>query len=308
MDTVVIRQKDAAAPLTQESAPSAQHVKLAVVIPAYNEEGAIKDTVLKVREALEGQPYSYEIVVVNDGSTDGTLAAAQASGARVIDSVVNGGYGSALKTGIAASSSDYVAIIDADGTYPADQLARMFEIAQGVDMVVGDRGAAMKNVPFIRRPAKWMLNALANYLAERRIPDLNSGMRVFRRSALLPFVPLLPSGFSFTTTITMCMLSTHSRVAYTPIAYGKRVGTSKIRPQDLFKFVLLVLRICMLFNPLRIFLPLGAVLFVIGAAKAVYDMFLMNLSESAVFAMLAAIIIWSLGLIADMISRLHLRP
>src|SRR5690606_6864230 len=152
--------------------------------------GAIKDTVLKVREALEGQPYSYEIVVVNDGSTDGTLAAAQASGARVIDSVVNGGYGSALKTGIAASSSDYVAIIDADGTYPADQLPRMFEIAQGVDMVVGDRGAAMKNVPFIRRPAKWMLNALANYLAERRIPDLNSGMRVFRRSALLPFVPL----------------------------------------------------------------------------------------------------------------------
>jgi glycosyltransferase involved in cell wall biosynthesis len=306
MDTVVIRQGDNAS--SAPTAVSENHVKLAVVIPAYNEEHAIRGTISKLREALQNEPYSSEIVVVNDGSTDGTLAAAQASGARIIDSVVNGGYGSALKTGIAASSSDYVAIIDADGTYPAEQLPRMFEIAQGVDMVVGDRGAAMRNVPLLRRPAKWMLNALANYLAERRIPDLNSGMRVFRRAALTPFIPLLPSGFSFTTTITMCMLSTQARVAYTPIAYGKRIGSSKIRPQDLFKFVLLVLRICMLFNPLRIFLPLGALLFALGAAKGVYDMFQMNLSESAIFAMLAAIIVWSLGLIADMISRLHLRP
>jgi glycosyltransferase involved in cell wall biosynthesis len=308
MDSVVVRQRSETLPAAADAAATTAHVKLAVVIPAYNEERAIHETVVKVRDALQDQPYSWEVVIVNDGSTDGTLAAAQSSGARVIDSVVNGGYGSALKAGITASSSDYVAIIDADGTYPAEQLPRMCEIAQGVDMVVGDRGAAMKNVPLLRRPAKWFLNSLANYLAERRIPDLNSGMRIFRRSALLPFVPLLPSGFSFTTTITMCMLSTHARVAYVPIAYGKRIGSSKIKPQDLFRFVLLVLRICMLFNPLRIFLPLGAVLFAIGAVKAVYDVFLMNLSESAVFAMLAAIIVWSLGLIADMISRLHLRP
>lgn len=296
--------------MTAHKPGQAKHVTLSVVIPAYNEEGGIKRTIERVRETLSAQPYDFDIIVVDDGSTDNTLAVARETGVRVIESSVNRGYGATLKTGIAAGSSDYVAIIDADGTYPAEDLPRMLDIArdQEADMVVGDRGAAMKNVPLIRRPAKWMLNSLANYLAQRKIPDLNSGLRVFKRNALTPFIPLLPSGFSFTTTITMCMLSTEHNVAYTPITYGKRIGSSKIRPSDFFNFILLVLRVIMLFNPLRVFLPLGAILFALGVAKSIYDFFLMNLSESAIFALLAAILVWSLGLIADQISRLHLRP
>ncbi len=305
MDTITPDRQSLA-----REAPDAppRHVTLSVVIPAYNEENGIEGAVARVFAALRDQPFTWDVIVVNDGSTDNTLGAARRSGARVINSLVNNGYGATLKLGIAAGSSDYVAIIDADGTYPAEELPGMLRLAESADMIVGDRGAAMRNVPLIRRPAKWILNGLANYLAQRKIPDLNSGLRVFRREALTPFIPLLPAGFSFTTTITMSMMATNKRVAYVPIRYGKRIGSSKIRPTDFFNFILLVLRVIMLFNPLRIFLPLGAILFALGVAKAIYDMFLLNLSESAIFALLAAILVWSLGLIADMISRLHLRP
>ena len=184
-------------------------VGLSIIIPAYNEEGAVAATVKRIRAALSELPMRFEIVVVDDGSTDGTRVAAELSGAVVLSSAENGGYGFALKRGIAAGQSDYVAIIDADGTYPAESLIPMIELAQTADMVVGNRGAAMRNVPFMRRPAKWILNGLANYLARREIPDVNSGMRVFRRASLEKFIPLLPDGFSFTTTITLAMLCTN---------------------------------------------------------------------------------------------------
>ena len=285
-----------------------EHVDLSVVIPAYNEENAIVETIERVQSVLTNAGISHDVIVVNDGSSDDTLARAQQTSATIVDQGENKGYGASLKRGIAAGNSDFVAIIDADGTYPAERLPDMLEMARDADMVVGDRGAAMKNVPLIRRPAKFILNSLANYLSEHKIPDLNSGLRVFERNSLKSFIPLLPSGFSFTTTITLCMLCSDLRVVYTPIEYGQRVGVSKIKPTDFFAFILLVFRVIALFNPLRIFLPLGAILFALGTIKLIYDIVLWNLSETAVFAFLAAIMVWSLGLIADMISRLNLRP
>jgi glycosyltransferase involved in cell wall biosynthesis len=287
----------------EESQPT-----LAVIIPAFNEEGAVRQTVLEVRTVLEDAGIDHEIIVVNDGSADNTLAEAEASGARVISFEHNGGYGHSLKAGIAASRSEFVAILDADGTYPAASLPSMLEKMTYSDMVVGDRGAAMRNVPLIRRPAKWVLNNLASQLAQHRITDLNSGLRVFRRPQLEQFVPLLPDGFSFTTTITLCMLATNLRVIYQPIEYGKRVGHSKIRASHFFRFILLVVRLTVLFQPLRVFLPLGAVLFLAGALKTVYDIYIGDLSESAVAGLLGAIMVWSFGLLADMVARLHLRP
>ena len=289
-------------------ADSLAGLSLSVVIPAYNEEAAVRSTVEDVRAHLAPLGIPYEIIVVDDGSKDNTRAEAVASGATVDWNDQNSGYGATLKRGVKRAQYEYVAILDADGTYPARYLPEVLALCRHQDMVVGDRGAAMKNVPVIRRPAKFILNHLASFLADRKLNDLNSGLRVFRRSELIPFLPLLPQNFSFTTTITLCMSCNGKRLIYVPIEYGKRVGRSKIKPIDFINFIILILRVITLFNPLRVFIPLGLVLFLLGVAKLAYDIVQMNLSESAIFAFLAAIMIWSLGLIADMISRLHLRP
>lgn len=283
-------------------------LSLSVVVPAFNEEGAILHTIEDIRREMDATGVPYEIIVIDDGSEDRTLEIARQTGVVVDTNQVNTGYGASLKRGIKHAQYEYVAIIDADGTYPARYLPAMLKMCRAQDMVVGDRGAAMKNVPWIRKPAKWVLNTFASFLAERRLNDLNSGLRVFRKSELVPFIPLLPQKFSFTTTITLCMSCNGKRMIYTPIEYGKRVGKSKIRPVDFLNFIILVLRMTVLFNPLRVFIPLGLALMALGGLKLIYDIWMDNLSETTVFAFLSALIIWSLGLIADMISRLHLRP
>lgn len=283
-------------------------LSLSVVVPAFNEEGAILHTIEDIRREMDATGVPYEIIVIDDGSSDRTLEIARETGVVVDTNQVNTGYGASLKRGIKHAQHEYVAIIDADGTYPARYLPLMLKMARHQDMVVGDRGAAMKNVPWIRKPAKWILNNFASFLAERKLNDLNSGLRVFRKSELVPFIPLLPQKFSFTTTITLCMSCNGKRMVYTPIEYGKRVGKSKIRPVDFINFIILVLRMTVLFNPLRVFIPLGLGLMGLGVLKFVYDIWMDNLSETTIFAFLSALIIWSLGLIADMISRLHLRP
>jgi glycosyltransferase involved in cell wall biosynthesis len=283
-------------------------MSLSIVVPAYNEEGAIEHTIDDIRREMDATGVPYEIIVIDDGSTDRTLELARATGVLVDTNQVNTGYGASLKRGIRHAQYEYVAIIDADGTYPARYLPQMLGMCRNQDMVVGDRGAAMKNVPWIRKPAKFVLNNFASFLAERRLNDLNSGLRVFRKSELVPFIPLLPQKFSFTTTITLCMACNGKRMIYTPIEYGKRVGKSKIRPVDFINFLILVLRMTTLFNPLRVFIPFGLALMGLGVVKFGYDIWMDNLSETTIFAFLSALIIWSLGLIADMISRLHLRP
>lgn len=301
-------------PVSADKAPAKRPLEgfdglsLSVVIPAYNEEGAVQHTIDDVHRELSALNIPYEIIVIDDGSTDNTLEIARATGVVVDTNQVNTGYGASLKRGIKHAQYEYVAIIDADGTYPARYLPPMLKMCRNQDMVVGDRGAAMKNVPWIRKPAKWVLNTFASFLAERRLNDLNSGLRVFRKSELVPFIPLLPQKFSFTTTITLCMSCNGKRMIYTPIEYGKRVGKSKIRPVDFINFIILVLRMTVLFNPLRVFIPFGLALMGLGVVKFIYDIWMDNLSETTIFAFLSALIIWSLGLIADMISRLHLRP
>jgi glycosyltransferase involved in cell wall biosynthesis len=300
--------KDLAATATDAPASDLTGMSLSIVVPAYNEEGAVRQTVEDIRREMDATGVPYEIIVIDDGSSDRTLEIARATGVIVDTNQVNTGYGASLKRGIRHAQYEYVAIIDADGTYPARYLPLMLAMCRNQDMVVGDRGAAMKNVPWVRKPAKFILNNFASFLAERKLNDLNSGLRVFRKSELVPFIPLLPQKFSFTTTITLCMACNGKRMVYTPIEYGKRVGRSKIRPVDFINFLILVLRMTTLFNPLRVFIPFGLILMGLGVLKFCYDIWMDNLSETTIFAFLSALIIWSLGLIADMISRLHLRP
>ncbi|MEO5786810.1 MAG: glycosyltransferase family 2 protein [Casimicrobiaceae bacterium] len=288
-----------------DGARPTRRAQVAIVIPAFNEEGAVHATVCEVREALGAAGISHEIVVVDDGSTDGTRAEAARSGARVIGCDANVGYGHALKLGIATSDAALIGILDADGTYPPKALPAMIALAARADMVVGDRGRSMNNVPFIRRPAKWILKLLASVLARRRIDDVNSGLRVFHRRAVDRFVPLLPDGYSFTTTITLCMLASDLTVVYYPIHYGRRIGHSKIRARHFFKFVFLVLRLTLIFQPLRIFLPLASGLLAAGIAHALYRDALLDPPPVALFAGAAGIAVASLGLWANRHARMH---
>jgi glycosyltransferase involved in cell wall biosynthesis len=283
-------------------------VDLAVIVPAYNEISGIARTLALVHDVLARFDRTSEVIVVDDGSEDGTGAAAEACGARVITHDVNRGYGAALKTGILNTRAAAIAIIDADATYPADAIPRLYERLAHADMAVGARQLTSKGVVWIRRPGKWLLNRFASYLVGRRIPDLNSGLRIMKREALLRYLHLLPSGFSFTSTITMALLANGHAVAYEPIHYVKRTGQSKIRASHFASFMLLVVRAIVLFNPLKVFLPLGALLFLLGVGKLIQDIVLWNLSETAVMAFLSAIVVWAVGLLADMIARLQMQP
>ncbi|HEX6309678.1 MAG TPA: glycosyltransferase family 2 protein [Longimicrobiales bacterium] len=281
---------------------------VAVVIPAFNEGPHVADQVQRVQAVLATTDWDFEIIVVDDGSTDNTASAAAATGVRVIRNVRNMGYGAALKRGIAETGFDWILITDADGTYPADVIPRMLDqVADpdlAVDMVTGARVGKEVHIQTARRPAKWFLNRLASYLAGQDLPDLNSGLRLMRRTVVERYVHLLPSGFSFTTTITLACACNGHPVVFMPIDYHARLGSSKIRPRHAFDFALLIIRTIVFFNPLKVFVPIGFALAVAGLMKFIYDVFIGNLSESAIFALLAALIIWCVGLLADQNARI----
>lgn len=286
---------------------SAELNGVSVVIPAYNEEDAIRETIREVRAVMDSSKFEYELLIVDDGSQDRTVELATAEGATVISQPENRGYGASLKTGIRRSQYDVIVITDADATYPSDRIPELIDALEGYDMVVGARVGENTAIPLIRRPAKWVLGKIASYLAGRSIPDLNSGLRVMRKPLVKRFAHLLPSGFSFTTTITLASLCSGSLVKYIPIDYHARVGESKIRPAHAFDFLLLIIRTIVYFNPLKIFLPAGAVFFLGGIAKFAYDVSKDNLSESALLGLFGAAGLWSVGLLSDQISKMAMR-
>jgi glycosyltransferase involved in cell wall biosynthesis len=278
--------------------------QVSVIIPALDEAEHVAAEIEGVRRHLAATGWTYEILVVDDGSTDDTAERAAAAGARVLRHRTNRGYGASLKTGIANSTYDWILITDADGTYPAEEIPRLLAVADRNAMVVGARTGKEVAVPLSRRPAKWVLRKLASYLAGQRLPDLNSGLRLMRRDLIERYQHLLPSGFSFTTTITLSAACNGHEVEYVSINYLRRLGESKIRPRHAFEFTLLILRTIVFFNPLKVFLPLGGVLALGGAAKFAYDLTQNNLSESAVLAFLAALVVWAVGLLADQNARI----
>lgn len=281
---------------------------VSVVIPAFNEEDAIEQIVRKVVSVMEASGRDFEVIVVDDGSSDRTGERSSAAGVRVIALPENRGYGAALKAGIGRAKHDVIVITDADGTYPSESIPVLLDALGEYDMVVGARVGQHVAIPFVRRAPKWFLRKLAGYLAGRSIPDLNSGLRVIRKPLVRRFEHLLPQGFSFTTTITLAALCSGSLVRYCPIDYRKRIGVSKIRPTHAFEFLLLILRTIVYFNPLKVFMPLGGVFFLGGLAKFAYDVYIGNFSESALLGFLGAAILWAVGLLSDQMSRLGMRP
>jgi glycosyltransferase involved in cell wall biosynthesis len=286
----------------QDTSELAQAVS--IVIPAFNEAPHIAKQIRDIRNVMEQTSWAFEIIVVDDGSADKTGHNAADEGVRVLRHRRNRGYGAALKRGIAEANYDWILIIDADGTYPSKAIPNLLSASPGNDMVVGARIGETVHIPLARRPAKWFLKHLASYLAGRTLPDLNSGFRLMHKALPQAYRHLLPSGFSFTTTITLAAVCNDHPVEYVPIDYYARLGQSKIRPSHAYAFVLLILRTIVFFNPLKVFIPIGALMALAGLAKFAYDVTQRDLSESAVLAMLGALIVWCVGLLADQNARM----
>jgi len=276
---------------------------VSVIIPCFNEERGIASVIQEIRSVLTAAGLRHEILVVDDGSTDASAGEALAAGARVVRHRSNRGYGASLKTGIVAATHSINVIIDADGTYPACNIPELVKLLDRADMAVGARTGANVNIPLVRRPAKWLLNRLANYISSSKIPDLNSGLRAFRREVASQYFGILPNQFSFTTTITLAMHCDKYAVAYLPINYLPRTGKSKIVPWDAASFLVLILRTAMLFRPLRIFLPVVLLCLIYGVTKMLVDFTHQpNISASALLAFVSALQILLIGMVGDAIA------
>jgi glycosyltransferase involved in cell wall biosynthesis len=282
---------------------------VSVIIPCFNEEAAIEATIAAVSKAVAGID-SHEIIVVDDGSTDGSAAVLarlqpQFPLLRVITHEQNRGYGAALKTGIRRARGELIAITDADGTYPNARLAELIAQCHDRDMVVGARTGANVTYSRLRAFPKLFLRAWVSWIARRQVPDINSGMRVFRRDVVSKFFGILPDSFSFTITITLAMLTTSHLVDFVPIDYAPRVGHSKIKPiRDTLRFIKIILRTGVYFAPVRVFSPLVTIFAILTVISLGYDIFvLQDLTERSMLVFLATVNTGLFMLLADMIDR-----
>jgi len=276
---------------------------LSIIIPCYNEEKVLKQVILEIQNLIQEE---YELIAVNDGSKDKTLEILQTiEGIKVINHPYNLGYGASLKTGIKNSKGSHILIIDADGTYPVKSIPELLKLYKDYDMVIGSRTGKNVQIPFFRKPAKFILSRLANYLTGRKIPDLNSGLRIFTRELAERFFHLFPSKFSFTTTITLAALTNDYTVKYIPIDYYKRTGASSIKANDFIGFTTLIIKVVTFFNPLKIFSLVSVFLFLIAFAIFLYSFIFLNrvMDITVIVILLAALQIFLFGIIAELIVK-----
>ncbi len=280
--------------------------QVSIIIPVFNEQQNINKVITEI-ETLKGNHPEYEVIVVDDGSTDGLRHdEIRERVDRLVIHQSNMGYGAAIKTGIRHAQGENIVIIDADGTYPVNEIPRLVAALDECDMAVGARTGDIVKIPPVRQPAKYMLNVLANYLAERKIPDLNSGLRAFRKKDVEGFLHLLPRGFSLTTTLTLAYLSSDMIVSYLPINYYARNGSSKIHPiKDTKNILITILRTVVYFNPLKICLPLSGILAALAVLVLVLSAVFMERVMDGTVGVLAltAVQVLVIGLLADLIVR-----
>jgi glycosyltransferase involved in cell wall biosynthesis len=281
---------------------------VSVILPVYNEKGHLQAEIDRIRTALDASVYSYEIIVVDDGSNDGSgEALRQIEGIRLIQFAQNRGSGSARKAGTHAAAGRIVVWTDVDMTYPNNEIPRLVKELEGWDQVVGARTSEQGTVKVARVPAKWLIRRLASYLVETPIPDLNSGLRAFRADVARQYLYQLPPGFSCVTTITMAFLANGYSVKYIPIEYSPRAGESKFHWwKDTKRYLTQVVRMVLSYNPLRVFLPLFVILALIGAGKMVFDWIDhdFRLATNTLLILFAAFQLLAIGLLADLFVRL----
>jgi glycosyltransferase involved in cell wall biosynthesis len=285
-----------------------------IVLPCYNEQDHVIDEVERICKAMDASGHTYELLAVDDFSTDGTLARLEEAAPhfpnmQVVPFHRNGGSGTVRRIGSQQAKGDIVVWTDADMTYPNDRIPELVDILdtdRSVDQVVGARTTEEGTHKLLRVPAKWFIRKTAERLAGQKIPDLNSGLRAFRKDVAEPYLKLLPPGFSCVTTITLAFLSNQHDIRYVPIDYAKRAGSSKFHfVHDAYRYILQVLRMVMYFNPLKVLMPPALWLLGLGIGKGVFDMIVhpVRFANNTVMIFVTGLIIGSMALLADLIVR-----
>jgi glycosyltransferase involved in cell wall biosynthesis len=284
--------------------------KLSIIIPAFNEEMGIESTINYLLPIA--QKNDWRILVINDGSVDKTAEILKTMmEIEVINHPYNKGYGASLKTGIISSDSELVAFYDADGQHNPQDLENLFNSFKNYDMLIGMRGKNSHH-DSLRKPGKWVLSKVANLLTGNKIPDLNSGLRIIRRDIIIKMLHLFPQGFSFSTTSTIAFMNLGYNVGYYPIVVNKRMGSSTVKQlKHGSDTIMLMLRLIVLFNPLKVFMPASIFLFIFGTIyEIIFGIVLLlpdnfRLIPAAFFMILTSILIFFFGLVVDQISELR---
>ena len=290
--------------------------QLTVLLPAFNEQDAICSVLDEIVAALSEEQIRYEILVVDDASDDRTAELAEQFArscwqcpVRVVHCRENRGAGAARKVGIRHARGEIVVMLDADGSYPAAAIPNLLKHFPGYDQVNGARTSEQGTLPWLRGPAKWFIRKLASYLTGHRIPDLNTGLKAFKRESMLPWLWVVPDGFSCVTTMTLAFLTNGYAVKYVPIEYRPRIGKSKFHPiKDTLSYLTTVLRMVLYFRPLKVFLPLSGLMIGGGVLKSVASFWCTgSMQESDIVIMVAGFMTCMLGLLAEVIVAHHRR-
>lgn len=277
-------------------------MKISIVLPAKNESAAIGQTIAQI-QLLE---LAHEVIVVNDGSTDQTKQVAETAGAKVVTHPYSKGNGAAIKTGARTATGDIIVFMDADGQHDPQDIPRLIEkIEQGYDLVVGARQKGSQ-ASVGRGIANALYNNLATYMTEQKVEDLTSGFRAVRADKFREFLYLLPNGFSYPTTSTMAFFRAGYSVTYVPIHAAKRIGKSHIQPlKDGVRFFLIIFKIATLFSPLKMFLPIAILLFMIGTGWYGYTLWdAGRFTNMSALLYTGSVMVFLMGLISEQITAL----
>ena len=284
---------------------------ISIIVPVYNEQGSVVRTLIELNTALKNFT-EYEIIVVDDGSTDSTLDRAievKVENMRVINHIENLGYGRSLYDGIVSAKYDCIAIIDGDGSYPAYRIKDLYNYYPQYDMVVGARTGKEYKKGLFKRPARMLFNFLVEYASGRKVPDVNSGFRIFKKDIVMKFQDSLCTGFSFTTTLTLIFFLNHYYVKYVPIEYFKRDGKSKVRHfKDTLRAGQIIVEAILQYNPIKLFLLLGLGNSLFGAVVGVFNFFFLKLDFLSIYAGISVasfIPVFTAGLIAKKLQRIN---
>ena len=274
-----------------------------------NEADIIGDTLQGIRTSLKLLTQDFEIIVIDDGSTDATADAARAAGAAVISHPYNLGNGAAIKTGIRRARGELLITIDGDGQHDPADIPKLLDLSSRYDMVVGSRNRASDTAVY-RDLANRLYNTLATYIAGRKIDDLTSGFRVIKTHIARQFIYLLPNTFSYPSTLTLSVVRAGYSLGYIPIRFSRRAGKgrSKIKPvNDGFRFLMIILRISVFYAPLKVFLPLSTLLFVLGVGYGAVRVWVWHLAygQTSALLMSTAVLVFMMGLISEQIAQLR---